>query len=43
MGKRLCKEGDKKESGKVKDLKYRCKSCGAEANKEKQLCKPKKN
>ena len=43
MGKKLCKEEDKKVIAKQgKKAGYECKSCGAEAKKEKYLCKPKK-
>jgi hypothetical protein len=43
MGKKICKEDKKpvvKQAGKVK---FKCKACGAEAEKEKHLCKPKKH
>jgi transposase-like protein len=43
MSKKICKEEDKKIIGKLaKKAGYECKSCGAEAVKEKYLCKPKK-
>lgn len=43
MGKTICKEDDKKVIAKRgNNAKYTCKSCGAEAEKEKHLCKPKK-
>jgi len=43
MSKKICKEGDKESPKNGKELKYYCKACGAEANKEKHLCKPKKH
>jgi hypothetical protein len=43
MSKKLCKEDDKKVIAKRgKKAGYECKSCGAEADKEKFLCKSKK-
>jgi hypothetical protein len=43
MAKKLCKEDKKKAVAKLgKKAEYECKSCGAEAAKEKHLCKPKK-
>jgi hypothetical protein len=43
MSKTICKEEDKKVIAKrSKDAEFKCKSCGAEAEKEKHLCKPKK-
>jgi len=43
MSKKLCKEENKKAITKLsKKAEYECKSCGAEAAKEKHLCKPKK-
>lgn len=43
MSKKICKEDDKKTIAKHrKKAEYECKSCGAEAEKEKYLCKPKK-
>lgn len=42
MSKKLCKEDKKKLSKRNDRAKYECKSCGAEAEKEKRLCKPKK-
>lgn len=40
MSKTMCEKGKKgeKESG---DLHFKCKKCGAQARKEKQVCKPK--
>ena len=40
MEKKACKDDIKLNS--KKEIKYYCKSCGAEAVKEKHLCKPKK-
>lgn len=43
MSKKLCKTDDKKLLAKQeKKAEYECKHCGAEARKEKLLCKPKK-
>jgi hypothetical protein len=43
MSKKLCKEEDKKAIAKRgRKAEYECRSCGAEAVKEKFLCKPKK-
>jgi hypothetical protein len=43
MSKKICKEKDRKKVAKhSKKAAYECKSCGAEAAKEKFLCKPKK-
>jgi hypothetical protein len=43
MSKKICKEDDKKVIAKRSSkADYKCKSCGAEADKEKFLCKPKK-
>jgi len=43
MSKKICKEDDKKTKAKrSKKAEFECKSCGAEADKEKFLCKPKK-
>jgi hypothetical protein len=43
MVKKLCKEDDKKViARRRRKADYKCKSCGAEAEKEKFLCKPKK-
>jgi hypothetical protein len=43
MSKKICKEEDKKQVAKLgKKAGYECKACGAEAKKEKFLCKPKK-
>jgi hypothetical protein len=43
MSKKICKEDDKKKIEKrSKDAEFECKSCGAEAAREKFLCKPKK-
>jgi len=43
MSKTICKEKDKKVIAKRSSkADYKCKSCGAEADKEKFLCKPKK-
>jgi len=43
MGKKLCKEDDRKTLARQsKKAEYECKACGAEAKKEKLLCKPKK-
>jgi hypothetical protein len=41
MGKKLCKAEDSTGVLKEKKSRYYCKSCGAEAVKEKHLCKPK--
>lgn len=43
MGKKLCKEDGKPPTKKGSKVKFKCKACGAEAEKEKHLCKPKKN
>ena len=40
MSKKICKEEIK--PAPKKDRKYTCKACGAEAAKDKHLCKPKK-
>lgn len=40
MAKKFCKQGNKPDPRKEKDLKYECKSCGGKAVKEKFLCKP---
>lgn len=43
MGKKICEEDDRKVTAKRSSkADYKCKSCGAEAVKEKFLCKPKK-
>jgi len=43
MAKKICKEDDEKKIAKrTKAAEYGCKECGAEAAKEKFLCKPKK-
>jgi len=43
MAGKICKEEDKKVIAKRSSkADYKCKSCGAEAEKEKHLCKPKK-
>ena len=43
MAKKICSEEDSKKIAKLsKKAGYECKSCGAEAAKEKHLCKPKK-
>jgi hypothetical protein len=43
MSKTICKEDNKKKIAKrSRNAEYECKSCGAEADKEKFLCKPKK-
>jgi hypothetical protein len=42
MVRKICKDGEKTFPKKGKERKYRCKSCGAMAVKEKHLCKPKK-
>jgi transcription initiation factor TFIIIB Brf1 subunit/transcription initiation factor TFIIB len=43
MGKTICKEEDKKKIAKrSRNAEFECKSCGATAEKEKHLCKPKK-
>jgi hypothetical protein len=39
MSKKACKKDNSKE---IKDAEFKCKKCGANANKEKHLCKPKK-
>jgi hypothetical protein len=39
MSKKACKKENKKTT---KEAEYKCKKCGACANKEKNLCKPKK-
>ena len=39
----MCEKESKKAPQKDAVGKYSCKSCGAEADKEKKLCKPKKN
>ncbi len=39
MGSKKCGE---KKSDEDKPKKYQCKKCGASSNKEKKLCKPKK-
>ena len=42
MSKKLCEEDDKKVIAKrSKKAEFTCKSCGAKANKDKYLCKPK--
>ncbi|MCK9399987.1 MAG: hypothetical protein M0Q51_08365 [Bacteroidales bacterium] len=44
MGKKICKEEDLKTIAKLgRKADYECKTCGAQAEKEKNLCKPKKN
>jgi hypothetical protein len=43
MSKTICKQEDKKKIAKhSRHAEFECKSCGAEADKEKLLCKPKK-
>jgi hypothetical protein len=42
MSKTVCKEDKKKAAKRSANAKFACKSCGAEAEKEKHLCKPKK-
>lgn len=43
MTKTICKKSkDDLLKVREKDAKYRCKSCGETAHKEKHLCKPKK-
>jgi ribosomal protein L37AE/L43A len=42
MSKTVCKEDKKKTAKRSGKANYSCKSCGAEAEKEKHLCKPKK-
>lgn len=44
MGKTMCKLGKKERLEKQEgdELKYKCKSCGEKARKEKHLCDPKK-
>ena len=42
MPKKMCKEDRKSHPKKGDKPKYECKSCGAEAAKEKNLCKHKK-
>ena len=43
MTKTMCKKNKvKKAKVYTKEKKYKCKSCGAAAHKEKHLCKPKK-
>jgi len=43
MSKKICKEDDKKViAERSRKAEYGCKECGAEAAKEKHLCKPKK-
>jgi tRNA(Ile2) C34 agmatinyltransferase TiaS len=43
MGKKICKEEDMKTIAKLgRKADFECKSCGAQAKKEKLLCKPKK-
>lgn len=43
MSKKICKEDDKKViAKKSKKAGFECKTCGAESNKEKHLCKPKR-
>ena len=38
----VCELSEEKQLEKQKEAKYVCKKCGAEAKKEKHLCKPKK-
>ena len=40
--KKMCKEDGKAAKKLAGKPKYECKSCGAEAEKEKHLCKPRK-
>jgi len=42
MSKKKCKADGKEASKLTGKAKYECKSCGAEAEKDKHLCKPKK-
>jgi hypothetical protein len=43
MSRKICKEDDKKViAKKAKKAEFECKTCGAGANKEKHLCKPKR-
>lgn len=42
MAKKACKDGDLTGGKNDREKNYYCKSCGAEAVKEKHLCKPKK-
>jgi hypothetical protein len=42
MSKTACKEDKKTNARRSEDAEYACKTCGAEAKKEKHLCKPKK-
>jgi len=43
MGKKICKEDDLKTIARQsKKADFECKGCGAQARKEKLLCKPKK-
>lgn len=42
MSKKICEDDKKNALKKGEKPKYECKSCGAEAVKEKKLCKPKK-
>lgn len=40
MSKTVCKKG-KKDEKDTDSPRYKCKKCGAEVKKEKQVCKPK--
>jgi len=43
MGKKICKEDKKPVAKNYSKVIFKCKACGAEAEKEKHLCKPKKS
>jgi hypothetical protein len=43
MPKKKCEKGKTDKKKDRDDQKFQCKSCGAGANKAKELCKPKKN